>query len=79
MSDAKTILIETIVFGISFIPFVYVAAYIAKLIVDKPTLPDVCSTWNENYIMEVNIFVAAVLMYLTFSLSGLKAWYKKTR
>lgn len=79
MSNVKQILIEAFVFGIAFIPFVYVSAYLAKLVVNKPTLPEVCSKWNENYIMEVNLFIAAAMMYLAFALSGLRDWYKLSK
>jgi len=79
MSTIQTTLVEMILFGITFIPFVYVTGYVAKEVVGKPMLPQVCSKWNENYIMEVNLFLAACLFYIVFVLTGLKDWYISRR
>lgn len=65
------ILIESVIIGLALIPFTYIAGYIAKFITKKPTLPDVCSKWNEYYIMEVNLFLAGFLLHLAFVYSGL--------
>lgn len=65
------ILIESVIIGLALIPFTYITGYIAKFITKKPTLPDVCSKWNEYYIMEVNLFLAGFLLHLAFVYSGL--------
>ena len=63
MSSIRLI-VETIGFGILLIPFIHLAGYIVKHIGKKPTLPEICSTWNEYYIMELNVFIAGILFYI---------------
>lgn len=70
-----TVLIEACVVGICLIPFAYIAGFIAKQIVSKPSLPEVCNKWNENYIMEINLFIAGFLFHLVFEYTGINKWY----
>lgn len=55
--------------GVLMIPLVYLAAIPAKLLVGKPALPEICSKWNEHYIMEVNVFISGFMLGLI-----LRAW-----
>ena len=77
MKSITTILIESIVVGLLLIPFTYVAGYLAKMIVSKPSLPDICKKWNKNYIMEINLFIAGFLFHLTLEVLGINEWYAK--
>ena len=77
MKPLRTVLIEAIVVGLLLIPFTYVAGYIAKMIVSKPSLPDICRKWNENYIMEVNLFLAGFLFHIVLEYLGINEWYAK--
>lgn len=71
----STVLLEAVVVGIVLIPFVYISGYFAKLVVGKPSLPEICSSWNENYIMEVNLFMAGFLFHVVFQILGINQWY----
>lgn len=53
-----------VLFGFILIPITYLAGFIAKLITQKPSLPEICSTWNEYYIMEITIFFTGILTFL---------------
>jgi hypothetical protein len=69
------VLVEAIIVGIALIPFTYIAGFLAKLVTTKPNLPEICDEWNENYIMEVNLFLAGFLFHITFEVLGLNKWY----
>lgn len=71
----KTIVIEAIIVGIILIPITYVAGVISKQIVNRPSLPEVCQTWNENYIMEINLFLAGFLFHILLEYIGVNKWY----
>lgn len=75
MNRVVRVIIEAIVVGVLLIPFTYVAGFIARNIVKKPSLPDVCQSWNKNYIMEVNLFIAGFLFHIVCELVGLNRWY----
>lgn len=75
MPSVQTIIIEAVVVGLLLIPITYVAGYFAKMITSKPSLPEICSTWNENGIMEVNIFIAGFLFHILAQVTGLNEWY----
>lgn len=76
MSKAvSTVLIEAVVVGLVLIPFVYISGFFAKMIVGKPSLPEICSSWNDNYIMEVNLFLAGFLFHIAFQVLGINEWY----
>jgi hypothetical protein len=75
MPTFQKVILESIVVGLLLIPVTYFAGLIAREIVQKPSLPEVCSTWNENNIMEVNIFLAGFLFHLISEYSGLNKWY----
>lgn len=66
------VLLYAIFFGLVLIPLTYIAGLFAKVITQKPTLPEICSTWNQYYIMEFTVFIAGFLMYLLLHFSG---WY----
>jgi hypothetical protein len=70
-----TVLIEAVVVGLVLIPMAYIAGYFAKHLVGKPSLPEICSKWNENHIMEVNLFLAGFLFHIVCQVSGVNKWY----
>ena len=69
------VLVEAIVVGLLLIPFTYIAGALAKRLVGKPALPDICKTWNKYYIMEVNLFLAGFLFHIWAELAGLNKYY----
>lgn len=77
MNRVVRVIIEAIVVGLLLIPFTYIAGWIARSIVKKPSLPDVCASWNKNYIMEINLFIAGFLFHIVCELVGLNKWYAK--
>lgn len=70
-----TVFIEAIVVGLALIPMTYLAGWLSKYIVGKPSLPEVCSKWNENHIMEVNVFLAGFLFHIFCQYTGINKWY----
>jgi hypothetical protein len=77
MPTFQKVFIESVFVGLFLIPVVYLAAFFTKLIVTKPTLPEICATWNENYIMEINLFIAGFLFHMICQYSGINEWYVK--
>ena len=77
MPTIQKVIVEAIVVGLLLIPMTYIAGIIARLIVQKPSLPDVCSKWNENYIMEVNLFLAGFFFHIICEVIGVNRWYVK--
>lgn len=75
MPTFERVILESVIVGIMLIPFAYIAGYLAKMVVDKPALPEVCSRWNENYIMEWNLFFTGVIFHITCELFGINRWY----
>lgn len=75
MPSLEKVIIEAAFVGVMLIPVAYIAGYIAKMFVQKPSLPEICSTWNENYIMEVNLFIAGFLFHILGEFFGLNKWY----
>ena len=70
-----TVLLEACIVGILLIPFTYIAGYLVTIFMKKPSLPEICSTWNKYYIMEINLFVAGFLFHLVSEYSGLNKLY----
>ena len=70
-----TVFLEACFVGVVLIGFTYASGLIARNIVSKPSLPEICSTWNENYIMEVNLFLAGFLFHIVFEYTGINKWY----
>ena len=76
--SVQKVIIEAVIVGILLIPFAYIAGYIAKSFVKKPSLPEVCSTWNENYIMEINLFIAGFLFHIVLEYAGINRKYAES-
>lgn len=75
MPNIFKVLLEATVVGLLLIPMTYLAGFISKFITKKPALPDICSTWNKYYIMEVNLFIAGFLFHILSEVVGLNRWY----
>ena len=67
---------EAIVVGIIMVAVgTFVSFFIAKI--SKIDLPPVCKKWNENYIMELCLFLTGLLGHLLFEFIGANKWYCK--
>ena len=73
------VLFEGVIVGILLIIFVYISSFLLKNIIKKPTLPDICDKWNNNYIMEKTLFLAGFLFHITFEFMGWNKWYAITK
>jgi hypothetical protein len=71
------VLVSAVLFGLVLIPITYIAGFFSKMITQKPTLPEICSTWNQYYIMEFTLFIAGFLMHLLLHFTGAYEWYVK--
>ena len=58
-------LVLALVVGLLVVLMGYVAAFILKELKPElnPSLPEVCKTWNSNYVMEWTLFLTGVLTY----------------
>lgn len=70
------LIIEAIVVGIMTVIFGNIAGFAVSPLL-KVSLPDVCSTWNEFYAMEVSLFITGVLIYFFCEFTGINKWYCK--
>jgi hypothetical protein len=48
--------------GLFIILFGYLSSFIVRPFL-KVDLPEVCRSWNKNYVMEASLFVSGVLLY----------------
>jgi hypothetical protein len=57
------------------IVFVYLSAYAVSFSKNlKPSLPEICSTWNQNYIMEITVFLAGMWFWFVKSMAQKLNW-----
>ena len=70
LHNISRVLIEGFIIGLLLIPLAYASGYLSKFITSKPTLPEVCSKWNVNNIMEVNLLITGVLLRLLGHYAG---------
>lgn len=70
------LIIEAIVVGIMTVVFGNIAGFAVSPFL-KVNLPDVCSTWNEFYAMEVSLFITGVLIHFFCEFTGINKWYCK--
>jgi len=75
MPSIQKVILESIIVGLMLIPFTYVASYIAKYISKKPSLPDICSKWNQYYVMEITLFLSGFIFHFMSEIVGLNKWY----
>jgi predicted alpha/beta hydrolase len=75
MPSIQKVIMEAIIVGIVLIPITYIAGFIAKRLVGKPALPEICRRWNDYYIMEVNLFIAGFLFHIISEYAGVNKWY----
>ena len=75
MNLSLRVLFEAVVVGICLILFVYIASFIVSKFNLKPSLPEICATWNDKYVMEITLFVAGFLFHIVFELLGINDYY----
>lgn len=69
------IYLEGALVGVILVLFVYLSSFIVSKFNLKPSLPEICSTWNEKYVMEITIFLAGFLFHVVFEAFGLNDYY----
>jgi len=47
--------------------------------VTKSPLPEVCQTWNDNYVMEISLLITGICVHLLTELVGLNKLYCTSR
>lgn len=68
------IIIESIIIGVIFIILGKIIGCITKPFFGV-SLPEVCSKWNDKYILEINWFLLGFVTHMFFEFSGLGHWY----
>jgi hypothetical protein len=68
---------ETIIVGISIAVVGTIVSYLIGGYF-KVSLPPVCDNWNENYVMEISLFLTGVVAHLLFEYSGINKMYCTT-
>jgi len=71
----QTVLLEAVLVGLLLIPFTFIAGIISKVVTKKPSLPEICKSWNQFYIMEVTLIIAGILFHLVFEYLGINKRY----
>jgi hypothetical protein len=67
---------EAVIMGIIVVVLGYVVGYFTKPFFSVD-LPDVCKSWNDKYMLEVNLFLIGFIAHVGFELAGLNSWYCK--
>lgn len=68
------LLIEAIVVGIA----TAIIGTIVSWSLSKPfkvSLPPVCDNWNDNMVMEINLFLTGFIVHLLAEFTGVNRWY----
>lgn len=67
--------VEAVVVGISVALAGVVVTLLGKN--KQKKLPAECRNWNENYIMEITLFLIGFMLHLFFEFTGVNSWYCK--
>ena len=70
----KQLIIEGSVVGIVLVVIGVILTCLLKNI-NNDNLPDVCKSWNKNYIMEINLFLIGFIAHMLFEMTGANKWY----
>ena len=68
--------VEAVCVGIITVIFGNISGFIVAPFL-KVDLPEICSTWNKFYTMEVSLFLTGFLIHLFCEFSGINKWYCK--
>lgn len=68
-----TLVGEAAVVGLVLIVLTYVVSIPLSFM--KPSLPEVCASWNSGHIMELTLFLAGFLFHFLFEITGINRWY----
>ena len=73
------ILIEASFVGILFLVIGLLVSHVLKLLKPDivPKLPQDCSRWNDNHVMEITLFLTGLLGHLLCEYSSINEWYCK--
>lgn len=72
----SNLVLEAVVVGIMTVIFGNVSGFVVGSFL-KVNLPQICSTWNKFYTMEVSLFITGVLIHLFCEYTGINKWYCK--
>ncbi len=72
------LLTESVIMGLLLIIFVHISSRIVSMFNLKPSLPEICATWNEKYVMEITLFLAGFVLHMLYKtyLHGLMVGYQ---
>jgi len=70
----KQLIIEGCVVGIVLFIIGIIITNLFKFIYNN-NLPDIYKNWNENYIMEINLFLIGFIAHMLFEMIGANKWY----
>lgn len=76
MNKYITLLIEAIVVGIITIIVGTLSGKILSTYTNSNVmLPEVCNSWNKNYVMEKSLFLTGFLTHILCQITGINKWY----
>lgn len=72
------VLAEAVICAIALIVVVHIVSFLlSKTTTLKPSLPEICATWNQNYVMEITLAISAILLHILFEYTGVNLAYKQ--
>lgn len=72
MNKYIILLIEAIVVGIIT---VLVGQILSGFYAKNNDLPEICKSWNKNYVMEKSLFFTGFMTHLLCQVVGINKWY----
>lgn len=63
--------------AVALIVVVHIVSFVLSKVTSlKPSLPEICASWNKNYVMEITLGISVVVLHLLFEKFGINTAYK---
>lgn len=75
---SKRVLAEGVICALALIGVVHIVSFLlSKMTTLKPSLPEICATWNQNHVMEITLLISAITLHILFEYTGVNMAYKQ--